>query len=47
MVVTVHVIIALGAFVCAVLAGMSRVPLWVSVLLLSVLALVQVVPLGR
>jgi hypothetical protein len=47
MLVTVHLLLALAAFVCAVLAGMSRVPLWVSVLLLSVLALVQVVPLGR
>jgi hypothetical protein len=47
MLLTVHVVLALGAFVCAVLAGMSRVPLWVSVLLLSVLALLQTIPLGR
>ena len=44
---SVQVVLALAAFSCAVLAGLGRVPLWVSVVLLSVWALVETVPLGR
>jgi hypothetical protein len=44
---TVQVILAVAAFVCAVLAGMARIPLWIAVLILSVMALIQAIPLGR
>ena len=43
---TVLVLLAVAAFICAVLsAATSYVPLWVSVVLLCVVALIQTLPL--
>jgi hypothetical protein len=47
-VLTVFVIIALAAFICAVLAGAGYPPpLWVSVLLLCVIELLRALPVGK
>jgi hypothetical protein len=41
---TLSVFLALAAFIVTIAAAMGRAPLWVGVLLLSVLALVQALP---
>lgn len=47
-VLTVFLLLALAAFVCAVLAGAGyKPPLWVSVLILCVIELLRTLPLGR
>ena len=48
--ITVLVVLAVAAFLCAVFAAAVRpsvVPLWVSVLLLCIFALLQTLPVGR
>ena len=42
---TIAVLLALAAFVAAIASAVGKVPLWVAVLLLSLLALLQVIPL--
>lgn len=44
---TVLFLLALSAFICGVAAAMGKVPLWVAVILLSLFALLQTIPLGR
>lgn len=44
---TVFVILALSAFVLALVAAVGRCPLWVSVVVLCVLELLRALPLGR
>jgi ABC-type phosphate/phosphonate transport system permease subunit len=44
---TVFVLLALGAFVLCLVAAAGRVPLWISVLVLCVLELLRALPLGR
>jgi hypothetical protein len=45
---SVFVILALAAFICTVAsAAWGRVPLWVAVLLLSLIELLRALPLGR
>jgi hypothetical protein len=45
---TVFVLLAIGAFICALLAAANyRVPLWVAVVLLCVIELLRAVPVGR
>jgi hypothetical protein len=44
---TVFVLLAIAAFVIAVVNSMGRCPLWPGVLLLSVLELLRALPLGR
>ena len=44
---TVSVLLALAAFVVAVVHAMGRSPLWPGVLLLAVLELLHALPLGR
>jgi hypothetical protein len=45
---TVVVILAVAAFVCTVAsAAWGRVPLWVAVLLLSLIELLRAFPLGK
>jgi hypothetical protein len=41
---TVTLLIALAAFVCAVLAALGKAPLWVAVMLITVALLLQVLP---
>jgi hypothetical protein len=41
---TIAMILALTAFVVTIAAAMGRAPLWVAVLLLTVLALVKALP---
>lgn len=47
MLLTVVVLLAVTAFVTTIISIMGKAPLWVPVLLLSVLALVQSVPMAR
>jgi hypothetical protein len=45
---TVFLLLALAAFVCAVLSGMGYPPpVWVAVLLLCIIELMRALPLGR
>jgi hypothetical protein len=44
---TVTLILSLAAFVCTIASALNYCPLWVSVLLLCVLALLGAMPLGR
>jgi hypothetical protein len=44
MLITLSLLLALTAFVCAVGAAAGKVPLWVAVVLLAVLGLVGVMP---
>lgn len=41
---TVSLVLAGAAFLCTIASAMSRCPLWVPVLLLTVLALVKALP---
>jgi len=43
----VAVLLALAAFLVTIAAAMNRAPLWVAVLLLTVLALVKALPPGH
>jgi hypothetical protein len=42
---TVALLLALGAFIVTIAAAMNRAPLWVAVLLLTVALLLQSIPL--
>jgi hypothetical protein len=44
---TVLVLLAVAAFVVAIVHAMGRAPLWPAVLLLSVAELLRALPLGR
>jgi hypothetical protein len=44
---TVVLLLAVAAFVIAVVNGMGKCPLWPGVLILAVLELVRALPLGR
>lgn len=44
---TVFLLLALTAFVVAILSAIGRAPLWVSVLVLCVIELLRALPLGR
>ena len=44
---TVLVLIAIAAFVVAIVHAMGKAPLWPAVLLLSVAELLRALPLGR
>lgn len=46
---TVYIVLAIAAFLCAILSATSpaRCPLWVSVMLICVLELLRTLPLGR
>lgn len=45
---TVQLLLGLAALVCTLVhAAMGRCPLWVAVLLLSIIELLRAVPLGR
>lgn len=43
---TVLLLLALAAFICAVAAAAGRVPVWVSVIIICVYLLLQSMPLG-
>ncbi len=47
MILTAFVLLALSAFVTAIAHAIWKVPLWVPVILLSLYALLQQIPLGR
>lgn len=47
MILTVSLLLALTAFVCTILSALGRCPLWIAVLVLSLLHLLQAIPLGR
>lgn len=44
---TVMLILALAALVCAIASAMGKCPLWVSVILLCIIELLRNLPLGR
>lgn len=44
---TVFVILAISAFVLTLIAAIGRVPLWIAVIVLCLIALLQNVPLGK
>ena len=47
MILTVFLILALVAFACSIAAAVSgRVPLWVAVLLLTIIELLRAIPMG-
>ena len=45
--ITVLLILAIAAFVMTVGTAMGKVPLWIAVLLLSLLELLRALPLGK
>ena len=47
MMLTVMLLLAIAAFVCAIVAAMGRCPLWVSVVILCIIELLRNLPLGR
>ena len=44
---TVFVLLAIGAFVLTLLAAINRVPLWIAVVILCLIELLRALPLGR
>jgi len=44
---TVLLVLALAAFVVTILSAISRAPLWIAVLILTVIELLRGMPLGR
>ncbi len=44
---TVIFVLVIAAFICTIVAAMGKCPLWVAVLLLCVIALIQVLPVGK
>lgn len=45
---TVLMLLALAAFICAIVAANNKCPIWVSVIILCIIALVQCgLPLGK
>lgn len=44
---TVFLLLALAAFVVTIASAIGRAPLWVAVLILSVIELLRAIPLGR
>jgi hypothetical protein len=44
---TVRVLLALASFIVTIVAALGRAPLWVAVLVLTVIELLRALPLGR
>lgn len=44
---TVFLLLALSAFVVTIASAMGRAPLWVAVLILTLMELLRAIPLGR
>lgn len=44
---TVTIVLAVAALICAVAAAMNRAPLWVSVIILCLIELIRALPMGR
>jgi hypothetical protein len=44
---TVFLILAVGAFVSALVSAMGKCPLWVAVIVLCLIELLRALPLGR
>lgn len=47
MMITIFVVLALAAFIVAILSAIGKAPLWVSVVILCLIELLRVFPLGR
>ncbi len=45
--ITVFFVLALAAFIVAILSAIGKAPLWVSVMILCVIELLRTLPLGR
>lgn len=45
--ITVMLLLAIAAFICCVASALGHAPLWVSVILLCIIALLHSVPLGK
>jgi hypothetical protein len=44
--ITLALVLAIAALVCAVAAGLGKAPLWVAVVLLAILETLRVLPIG-
>ena len=44
---TVLLLVAVAAFIVTIASALNKAPLWIAVLLLTILALLQSLPLGR
>jgi hypothetical protein len=44
---TVFVLLALVAFICTIANALDRCPLWIAVLILSILELMRALPMGK
>ena len=44
---TVMIILVIAAFVVTVLSAIGKAPLWIAVLILTIVELLRVLPLGR
>lgn len=44
---TVFLILAVAAFCCTIASAMGKVPLWVAVVILTLIELLRALPLGR
>lgn len=44
---TIMIILAVAAFIVAVMSAMDKAPLWVSVILLCIFALILSLPVGK
>lgn len=44
---TVFLILALAAFICAIASAIGKCPLWISVVLLCLIELLRALPLGK
>lgn len=44
---TVFLLLALAAFICAILDALGKCPLWIAVVLLAIIELMRALPLGK
>jgi hypothetical protein len=44
---TVLLLVSIAAFIVTIASALNKAPLWIAVLLLTILALLQSLPLGR
>jgi len=47
MLLTVLMVLTLGAFICTIVSAMGKCPLWVAVVLLCLIELLEHAPLGK
>lgn len=45
--VTVLMVLALAAFICTIAAAINKAPIWVAVIVLSLIELLRTLPIGK